>query len=95
MEFGYPLRIRREKEPMTKPLSFEVSPAMITDGKGVVDVIVNGGIIFRTGNTAGGVSLRSGSITALKQAAKRLEATAAAMMDKAAQIEKYGLDTAE
>lgn len=79
---------------MTKPLKWHHELSMVRDGKGVSSVILGGYEITRTGNDSpNGVSLRSGSISAIHQAIKRLEATIKEMEDVATKIEKYGLDS--
>lgn len=81
---------------MSKPLKWHYELSMVRDGKGVASVILGGSEIVRMGNeTLNGISVRSGSISALHQGIKRLEATIREMENAAAKIEKYGLDNAE
>jgi hypothetical protein len=79
-----------------KPLNWSIDHGMVQNGKGVCYVLASNFIVAEVGNKSEhGVSLKSGTVSALQQAAKRLEATASAMLEKAAQIEKYGLDNLE
>lgn len=87
---------------MTRPLSWYHTSSMVRNGKGVCSVVLgdinrSGGTeIVRVGNDSpNGVSLRSGSVSAIHQAIKRLEATVKEMHELAARIEKFGLDSAE
>lgn len=88
---------------MVKPLKWYYECSMVRNGKGISSVFLgdsarlSGGMeITRTGNDSpNGVSLRSGSISSLHQAIKRLEATIKEMQDTAAHIEKFGLDSSE
>lgn len=81
---------------MSKPLKWHYELSMVRDGKGLASVLLGSHEIVRMGNeTPNGISLRSGSISALHQAIKRLEATIKEMESAAAKIEKYGLDNAE
>jgi hypothetical protein len=81
---------------MVKPLNWHHELSMVRDGKGVCSVILGNYEIARTGNdTPNGISLRSGSISAIHQAIKRLESTIREMEQTAAQIEKFGLDTSK
>lgn len=86
---------RQEGSPL-KPLNWSIDHGMVQNGKGVCYVLASNFIVAEVGNKSEhGVSLKSGTVSALQQAAKRLEATASAMLEKAAQIEKYGLDNLE
>lgn len=84
---------------MVKPLKWHYELSMVRDGKGLSSVVLGGlsGMeISRVGNDSpNGVSLRSGSISAIHQAIKRLEATIKEMQDTVAHIEKFGLDSSE
>lgn len=85
---------------MTKPLNWYHTSSMVRNGKGVCSVVLGdidrlgGNEIVRVGNdTPNGISLRSGSVSAIHQAIKRLEVTIKEMEQLATHIEKFGLDT--
>lgn len=67
-----------------KKLSYEVEYGMVKDGKGVIEVVIEGHRFVRLGNDIdGGINLKSGTVHAMEICANKLRELADRMVDEA------------